>query len=563
VAGGTLSPLTIEPLQHTTGRSGAAILDLNTLIKAGQTISGEVVLARLLDRLLSILIENAGAQRGLLLLSRDGELYIEAEGSVVSDGVAVLMSIPIDSSDAASLLPVGVIQFAARTKEAVVVDNAQQDERFMADPYVQTKDTRSVLCQPILNQGQLIGLVYLENNLVTAAFTPERTRLLALLSGQIAVSIKNAELVEHLEEKVRERTEQLEVRTQFIEQTFGRYMSSEIADRLLKSAEGLDFGGQKRTVTVLMSDLRGFTAFSETLPPETIVKLLNNYLSEMTTVIQKYHGTIDGFIGDAIPVIFGAPLLRPDDAERAVACALEMQLVMPKVNAWNVEHGFPMLEMGIGINTGEVVAGNIGSNKRAKYGVIGSNVNLASRIEGYTIGGQILISGATRSAVKAPLTVLSARTVEPKGVVYPITLYEIGALGGSYGLALPRRNLQWIAVEPALPLAFRRLSGKEVAGEEEEGLLVRLSGDEAEIHCETPPTLFADLKVMLKPSDAMRTIAGLYGKVIERPGASGSFVVSFTALPIEARQYLNGLGRQKPGYRSASQGERLVTTPGE
>src|SRR5205823_1121617 len=122
---------------------------------------------------------------------------------------------------------------------------------------------------------------------------------------------------------------------------------------------GLDFGGQKKIVTIMMSDLRGFAAFSDTLPPETIVKLLNNYLSEMTTVIQKYNGTIDEFIGDAILAIFGAPFQRPDDAERAVACALEMQLAMPRVNAWNAEHGLPQLEMGLGINTGEVVAGNI------------------------------------------------------------------------------------------------------------------------------------------------------------------------------------------------------------
>ena len=126
-----------------------------------------------------------------------------------------------------------------------------------------------------------------------------------------------------------------------------------------------------------MSDLRGFTAFSETLPPETIVRLLNNYLSEMTTVIQKYNGAIDSFIGDAIQAIFGAPFQRPDDAERAVACALEMQIAMLGVNTWNVQQAYPEIEMGIGINTGEVVVGNIGSRKRAKYSVQGSNANLA------------------------------------------------------------------------------------------------------------------------------------------------------------------------------------------
>src|SRR5262249_17445772 len=158
----------------------------------------------------SILIENVGAQRGVLLLSRDGELYVEAAGSVVLDEIAVLMSIHIDSPDGAALAPIGVIHFAARTKEVVVVDDAQRDERFMMEAYVQARQTRSILCQPILNQGQLIGVVYLENDLISAAFTPDRARLLALLSGQIAVSIKNAELVENLEEKVRERTAQLE-----------------------------------------------------------------------------------------------------------------------------------------------------------------------------------------------------------------------------------------------------------------------------------------------------------------------------------------------------------------
>jgi predicted ATPase/class 3 adenylate cyclase/tRNA A-37 threonylcarbamoyl transferase component Bud32 len=531
----------IETAQSaTTRRSEAASLDLNTLIKAGQTISGEVVLGRLLERLLGILIENAGAQRGVLLLARDGELFIQAESSVVADEVAVLMSIPIDSAEGAGLVPLGVIHFSARTKQTVVVDDAQLDQRFMTDPYVQKRETRSVLCQPIVNQGQLIGLVYLENDLTTAAFTPERAELLALLSGQIAVSLKNAQIVEHLEDKVRARTEQLEVRNRFIEQTFGRYLSSEIADSLLKSVEDVDFSGKKRTVTIMMSDLRGFAAFSDSLPPETIVTLLNNYLSEMTTIIQKHNGTIDEFIGDAILTIFGAPFQRPDDAERAVACALEMQLAMPRVNAWNLENGLPELEMGIGINTGEVVVGNIGSRKRAKYGVVGSNVNLAGRIEGYTIGGQILIAGATRAAIKAPLTILGDQTVEPKGVAQPITLYEIGGLGGVHGLTLPRHEVQWTDVEPALPVSFQRVTGKEVAREAQDGRIVRLSTHEVEIESSTPPPPLTDLKLLLKPTDG-GSIAGIYGKVLRRPPLDRAFVLRFTAVPQDARRYLDGL----------------------
>jgi adenylate cyclase len=334
---------------------------------------------------------------------------------------------------------------------------------------------------------------------------------------------------------------ELEIRNQFIEQTFGRYMSSEIADTLLKSPTGLDFGGQKKTVTIMISDLRGFAAFSETLPPEAIVKLLNNYLSEMTTVIQKYNGTIDSFVGDAILTIFGAPVGWPDDADRAVACALEMQMAMPRVNAWNAQHGFPELEMGVGINTGEVVAGNIGSRKRAKYSVMGSNVNLAGRIEGYTTGGQILISGATRDAVKARLAVLGTMTAEPKGMAHPITIYEIGGIECDHRLALPRRDVQWIDVEPALALTFQRVTGKEVVKEKQDGVLVRLSANEAEIQSQLLPPPLTDLKLLLKPADGARTITGIYGKVIGPMAASGSFILRFTAIPQESRQYFECL----------------------
>ena len=218
----------------TTGARGDR-LDMDTALKAAQTISREVLFGPLLERLIRILIENAGAQRGVLILSRDGELKIEAEGGVGEDDVSVSMSMPIDSADGASRVPLGVVHFVERTKEAVVVEDATVDERFLSDPHVKKFDTLSVLCQPVLNQGRLVGVIYLENNLTSAAFTPERSALLAMLSGQIAISIQNAELVENLEEKVRERTEQLEVRNDLIRQTFGRYLSTEVAESLLKS----------------------------------------------------------------------------------------------------------------------------------------------------------------------------------------------------------------------------------------------------------------------------------------------------------------------------------------
>src|SRR5262245_20686483 len=217
----------------------------------------------------------------------------------------------------------------------------------------------------------------------------------------------------------------LEARNEFIRRTFGRYTSDELVEQLLETSEGLELGGESRRVTILMSDLRGFTALAERLSPEQIVTLLNTYLGAMAEVIMQYQGLIDEFIGDAILAIFGAPIQRVDHASLAVSCAIAMQLAMDSVNEENRRAGLPETAMGIGINTGEVVLGNIGSVKRAKYGVIGSQVNLTSRIESFTAGGQILISESTREAVGDAFKIDGQMSVEAKGVEKPIRIYDV------------------------------------------------------------------------------------------------------------------------------------------
>ena len=195
--------------------------------------------------------------------------------------------------------------------------------------------------------------------------------------------------------------QQLERRNQFIRETFGRYTSDDIVGVLLDLPEGLKLGGEKRQVTLLMSDLRGFTALAERLEATQVVALLNHYLSAMIEIIQKNGGTIDDIIGDAILVLFGAPVAMPDAAQRAVCCGLEMQKAMQEVNEYNFHKGWPEIEMGIALHTGEAVVGNIGSTKRSKYGVVGQPVNLTARIESFTVGGQVLVSPTLISAVQS------------------------------------------------------------------------------------------------------------------------------------------------------------------
>ena len=174
--------------------------------------------------------------------------------------------------------------------------------------------------------------------------------------------------------------------------TVERYLSDEVAETLLSGPEATRLGGERRRVTILMSDLRGFSALSERLPPERVVDLLNIHLGVMGDVITEFGGTIDEYIGDGILVLFGAPAEREDHALQAVACAVAMQRAMREVNERATAAGLPRLQMGIAVNTGDVVVGNIGSEKRTKYGVVGSPVNEAGRIESATVGGQVLIA---------------------------------------------------------------------------------------------------------------------------------------------------------------------------
>jgi adenylate cyclase len=226
-------------------------------------------------------------------------------------------------------------------------------------------------------------------------------------------------------DKEEQYREQLEINQKFIRATFGRYVSDEVVASLLEKPEGLELGGDLREVTMLMSDIRQFSSICERLPPDDVMKMLNNYLGTMSEIIMGHQGTIDEFIGDAILAIFGAPISREDDAERAVQCALEMQQAMLEINRNNVSQGLPEISMGIGVNTGAVIAGNIGSEKRSKYGVVGHHVNLTARIESETAGGEVLVSKSTLDKLQSPATIGRSEQVQVKGIGEKVSIFQI------------------------------------------------------------------------------------------------------------------------------------------
>jgi class 3 adenylate cyclase len=183
--------------------------------------------------------------------------------------------------------------------------------------------------------------------------------------------------------------------------------------------------GDLRKVTIMMSDIRGFTALCERLAPDQVVKMLNRYLGAMTDIIMAHNGTIDEFIGDAILAVFGAPQKRDDDADRAVQCALAMQQAMTEINATNLGEGLPEIATGIALHTGDVIAGNIGSERRSKYGFVGHPMNLTARIEEVTAGGETLISQSTLSALQGQYLTGEQRELNAKGIDQAIIVYPI------------------------------------------------------------------------------------------------------------------------------------------
>jgi adenylate cyclase len=305
----------------------------------------------------------------------------------------------------------------------------------------------------------------------------------------------------------------------FIRDTFGRYVSDEIVTSLLETPDGLKLGGERRRVSILMADMRGFSALADTLPPEQVVSLLNNYLEVMTKVIARHGGTIDELIGDAILALFGAPIQRADDARRAVACALEMQLAVPRVNERNRIEGLPAIEIGVGIDTGEVVAGNIGSRQRAKYGIVGAHVNATARIESYTMGGQVLISNATRIEAGEDLTVAAEMEIELKGSKALVSVFSVTGIGAPYQLALPEPDGEpGVAVD--LPVRFS--TAEEPTGRL--GAVIRLSQTEAEIAHDGAPEPGAWIRLEILDEVGTVRWGGVRGKVTARPSRHGFWI---------------------------------------
>jgi class 3 adenylate cyclase len=326
-------------------------------------------------------------------------------------------TVPLESSSLRSI---------TESREPVIINNLEihldihPDSR--ATRLLVKEGIRSNLTCPLMVQDKVTGFIFF-SSLQPYIYMDTHIEVFSQIAGELARTLEKSRAYEDLC-----------LRNEFIRKVFGQYVTNEVAEAVLSSDSALALGGDRRKVTVLMADLRGFTAMSEERTPEDVVDALNIYLGTMANVVMKYGGSVDNFIGDAIMAVFGAPITKPDDTARAIACAVEMQNSMDAVNTEIEGRGLSKLIMGIGVSTGEVIAGNIGSEARIKYSVIGSTVNLAARIEGITSGGQIFAAAATFEEIRDIASIAGHLNVKLKGLNQPVPIYEITGIGGDYGV---------------------------------------------------------------------------------------------------------------------------------
>jgi adenylate cyclase len=323
---------------------------------------------------------------------------------------------------------------------------------------------------------------------------------------------------------------------------FSRYFSNDVVATLLENPEPLKLGGQRQNVTILMSDLRGFSMISQGLEPEQVVTLLNIYLAKMIDVINQYQGTINEVIGDGILVFFGALIAQENDSQRAIACAIAMQLAMAEVNQQLQRLKLPKIQMGIGINSGEVVVGNIGSQHYAKWTVVGSQINLASRIESQTVGGQIYISENTLKQAGTVVKINTEKKVKPKGFSDPVCIYEVQGIAGNYNLYLPNVENRLVTLQRAIPISCAIIQGKEVSEQQFTGDLIKLSENSAAIDSDFLIEPSTDLQIELRLPFSPMAGHHLYAKVTHVQNVR-RFHIQFTGVPPEIASILKTWSR--------------------
>lgn len=296
---------------------------------------------------------------------------------------------------------------------AILSQDAKTDELFGGAESIVSQGVRSTICAPLITQSGVHGVLYADRLDPFAAFRQDHLELISAVAAQTAVTVETVKAHQRL------------AREEVARANYGRFMPEYVVKQLLENPDSFELGGVNETITVLFADIRGFTSFSENANPEEVVGLLNKYFSAMSEIIFEHGGTLDKYIGDGLMALFGAPTATADDAKNAVKTAVHMQKKLVEMRAGPDGEAFSKTAVGIGLHTGVATIGYIGSERRSEYTAIGDTVNLASRLESNSKGGQILISEATAKAAGDIFPLERREPITVKNRVQPVELYEV------------------------------------------------------------------------------------------------------------------------------------------
>jgi len=300
-----------------------------------------------------------------------------------------------------------------KDRVALLSQDAAADEQFAGVDSIVSQGVRSTICAPLLTESGVHGALYADRLDPFSAFKPDDLELVSAVAAQTAIAVENVRAHERL------------AREEVARANYCRFLPEYVVTQMLENPDSFKLGGVLQTITILFADIRGFTRISEHAPPEKIVQLLNRYFSAMTDIIFAHGGTLDKYIGDGLMALFGAPTVTPNDAANALSTAVAMQRRLIGINLELSEEGFPEIGIGIGLHTGEVTVGYIGSERRSEYTAIGDTVNTASRLESNAKGGQILVSEATAKAARSRYTLTPREPISVKNREQPVPLFEV------------------------------------------------------------------------------------------------------------------------------------------
>ncbi|MBS1121155.1 MAG: adenylate/guanylate cyclase with sensor and domain protein [Deltaproteobacteria bacterium] len=370
-----------------------------------RAVGSELDLDKLLPKILEKAFELVNADRGVILLMDDkGELsprHVKTRSG---------------KSDPNIVLSKTVMAEVTNNKAAVLSSDATMDARFSGAHSIIMQGIRSTMTLPLLHAGDLLGIMHLDSLFTSNAFTEKDLQICTGMAAQAAISIQNARLASRIEKEAQTRAQ------------ISRLIPPAVVEQVLKGELVIEKGGRVSEITMLFSDIRGFTTMSDGKEPQEVVNTLNEYFEVMVDVLFQYSGTLDKFVGDEIIGLFGAPIQLEDAPFKAVACAIAMLHALEEFNNTRAAENMPAIRIGIGINTGNVITGSIGSTRALQYTAIGDAMNVASRLVNVAGSGEIIISEDTYRKVAGRIDAIALPPVRVKGKAEELKVYRVGGL---------------------------------------------------------------------------------------------------------------------------------------